>query len=96
MWNVQDKTGMTVASMDPMVRTSEMEPAQCTSTLHAAQLLCLPVLLLLPTCTLLAAENGMQGDPYELYKQQFDERYNGNRAPLGIFIHAAWLIADPM
>ena len=37
----------------------------------------------------------MQGDPYELFKLQFDERYNGNRAPLGIFIHAAWLIADP-
>lgn len=95
MWNVQDKTGMTVASMDPMVRTSEeMELGQCTSTLHAAQLLCLPDLLFSPpTCT--PTENGTQGDPYELYKQQFDERYNGNRAPLGIFIHAAWLIADP-
>ena len=72
----------------------EMELGQCTSTLHAAQLLCLPDLLFSPpTCT--PTENGTQGDPYELYKQQFDERYNGNRAPLGIFIHAAWLIADP-
>ncbi|KAI3424258.1 hypothetical protein D9Q98_009612 [Chlorella vulgaris] len=53
MWNVQDKTGATVASMDPL------------------------------------------GDAYELYKQQFDERYSGNRAPLGIYIHAAWIIADP-
>jgi len=37
----------------------------------------------------------LQGNAYELYKQQFDERYNGNRAPLGIYLHAAWLIADP-
>ncbi|PSC74458.1 chitin deacetylase-like isoform e [Micractinium conductrix] len=36
-----------------------------------------------------------QGDPYELYKLQFDQRYSGNRAPLGIYLHAAWLIADP-
>lgn len=53
MWNIQDATGVTVASMDPL------------------------------------------GDPYELYKLQFDERYDGNRAPLGIFLHAAWLLADP-
>lgn len=52
MWNIQDSTGVTLASMDPT------------------------------------------GDPYELYKLQFDERYNGNRAPLGIYLHAAWLIAD--
>lgn len=37
----------------------------------------------------------LQGDAYELYKQQFDERYGGNRAPLGLYIHAAWIIADP-
>lgn len=48
--------------------------------------------ILRPTCCLIMPK---QGDPYELYKQQFDERYDGNRAPLGIFIHAAWLIADP-
>ncbi|EFN50750.1 hypothetical protein CHLNCDRAFT_59447 [Chlorella variabilis] len=53
MWNIQDKTGVTVASMDPL------------------------------------------GDAYELYKDEFDKRYNGNRAPLGIYIHAAWIIADP-
>jgi hypothetical protein len=53
MWNVQDATNVTVASMDPL------------------------------------------GDAYELYKLQFDQRYEGNRAPLGIFIHAAWIIADP-
>ncbi|KAL4438527.1 hypothetical protein ABPG77_000175 [Micractinium sp. CCAP 211/92] len=52
MWNVQDATGVTLASMDPT------------------------------------------GDPYELYKLQFDQRYSGNRAPLGIYLHAAWLIAD--
>ena len=39
--------------------------------------------------------NHVQGDPYELYKLQFDQRYSGNRAPLGIYLHAAWLIADP-
>lgn len=57
---------------------------------------------MLPSCLRTAAPNphpylliAPQGDPYELYKQQFDERYDGNRAPLGIFIHAAWLIADP-
>lgn len=51
--------------------------------------------LLLPTDPHPYSLISPQGDPYELYKQQFDERYNGNRAPLGIFIHAAWLIADP-
>jgi peptidoglycan/xylan/chitin deacetylase (PgdA/CDA1 family) len=53
MWNVQDATGMSVASMDPV------------------------------------------GDLYTLYKTMFDQRYNGNRAPLGIFFHAARLIGWP-
>lgn len=53
MHNIQDATGATVASMDPL------------------------------------------GDPLELFTRGFDQRYNGNRAPMGIFIHAAWLIADP-
>lgn len=33
-----------------------------------------------------------QGDLYEAYKQEFDRNYNGNRAPLGVYIHAAWLM----
>ncbi|KDD76182.1 hypothetical protein H632_c324p1, partial [Helicosporidium sp. ATCC 50920] len=35
-----------------------------------------------------------QGDQYELYKAELDSRLSGNRAPLGIYQHAAWLIAD--
>ena len=53
MWNVQDSTTASIASMDP------------------------------------------QGDAFALYQLQFQQRYNGNRAPLGIYLHAAWFIADP-
>ncbi|KAL4424145.1 hypothetical protein ABPG75_001446 [Micractinium tetrahymenae] len=35
-----------------------------------------------------------QGDLYEAYKREFDRNYNGNRAPVGVYIHAAWLM-DP-
>ncbi|GAB4813456.1 hypothetical protein N2152v2_000502 [Parachlorella kessleri] len=36
-----------------------------------------------------------QGNMTDIFVREFDRRYNGNRAPVGIFIHAAWLIAEP-
>ncbi|PRW61614.1 chitin [Chlorella sorokiniana] len=35
-----------------------------------------------------------QGDIYEAYKREFDRSYYGNKAPVGVYIHAAWLM-DP-
>lgn len=34
------------------------------------------------------------GDIFEAYAREFDRSYYGNRAPVGVFIHAAWLM-DP-
>ncbi|KAL4853807.1 hypothetical protein ACK3TF_005288 [Chlorella vulgaris] len=33
-----------------------------------------------------------QGDIYEAYKREFDRSYGGNRSPVGVYIHAAWLM----
>ncbi|PSC74660.1 carbohydrate esterase family 4 [Micractinium conductrix] len=35
-----------------------------------------------------------QGNIAEAYKREFDRSYNGNKAPVGVYIHAAWLM-DP-
>lgn len=34
------------------------------------------------------------GDAYENLKRNFDRRYNGNRAPLGIYLHSSWLVTN--
>jgi len=34
------------------------------------------------------------GDLFEAYKREFNRSYTGNRAPLGVYVHAAWLM-DP-
>ncbi len=52
-----------------------------------------PELHFTPTC-LLPFFPLPQGDLYEAYKREFDRSYYGNRAPVGVYIHAAWLM-DP-
>ncbi|RMZ52160.1 hypothetical protein APUTEX25_001550, partial [Auxenochlorella protothecoides] len=43
----------------------------------------------------LAGTMNPQGDLYSLYKLALDNRRSGNRAPLGVYVTAAWLEAEP-
>lgn len=99
MWNIQDSTGVTLASMDPTVSGDAggggqggrcKLPGGTTRVAGSALLgvlgcpcachLCVRWGLLAGTVAHSAracASPPAQGDPYELYKLQFDERYNG-------------------